>query len=256
MSRKQKENRKDRGFPLIFSIVLVFCILGTVVFSVARRISAEMSSSAIHNLSESLGLVKGTIEAILNQEAEFQKLIAQEITMIEDPEEFIRSYKKNGTMVRISLILEGEAEGVSNVGETFSEEGLDFSAGKSIDGLLVSQSYLNSLGTWAYTIKCPVLRGEEEIAALYMEYIYDSFDEALPGSFYNGKAMLYIMDAKSERLVLKPKGMGERIAGHLNLQDFYRANDIMEPELQAEVEASINTGKNIMFYHDIREKDS
>ncbi|NBH71925.1 response regulator [Clostridiaceae bacterium] len=256
MSRKQKENRKDRGFPLIFSIVLVFCILGMVVFSVARRISAEMSTSAIHNLSESLGLIKGTIEAILNKEADFQKLIAQELTMIEDPEEFVRSYKKNGTMVRISLILEGETEGVSNVGETFSEESLDFSAGKRVDGLLVSQSYLNSLGTWAYTIKCPVLKDEKEIASLYMEYIYDSFDEALPGSFYNGKAMLYIMDAKSERLVLKPKGMGERIAGHLNLQDFYRANDIMEPELQAEVEAAIDGGKNIMFYHDIRDKDS
>ena len=75
-----------------------------------------------------------------------------------------------------------------------------------------------------------------------MEYIYDSFDEALPGSFYNGKAMLYIMDARSERLVLKPKGMGERIAGHLNLQDFYRANNIMEPQLQAEVEASVASG--------------
>lgn len=256
MKKRKGESRKNKEISLIFSIVLVFCILGMVVFSVARKISAEMSSSAIHNLSESLGLIKGTIEAILNKEAEFQKLIAQEITMIEDPEEFIRSYKKNGTMVRISLILTGETEGVSNVGDTFSEEELDFSAGKNVDGLPISQSYLNGMGTWAYTIKCPVIKEDKEIAVLYMEYIYDSFDEALPGSFYNGKAMLYIMDAKSERLVLKPKGMGERIAGHLNLQDFYRANNIMEPELQAEVDASITSGKNIMFYHDIRDKDS
>ena len=122
MKKRKGESRKNKEISLIFSIVLVFCILGMVVFSVARKISAEMSSSAIHNLSESLGLIKGTIEAILNKEAEFQKLIAQEITMIEDPEEFIRSYKKNGTMVRISLILTGETEGVSNVGDIFSEE--------------------------------------------------------------------------------------------------------------------------------------
>ena len=68
----------------------------------------------------------------------------------------------------------------------------------------VSQSYLNDLGTWAYTIKCPVNKENEEIGALYIEYIYDSFDKALPGGFYNGKAMLYIMDAKRfVRMVLR-----------------------------------------------------
>ncbi len=89
---------------MFLSIVLVFCVLGVVVFFVAQRISAEMSSAAIHNLSESLGLIKGTVEAILIKEAEFQKLIAQEISTIEDPETFIRSYKKNRTMVKISRI--------------------------------------------------------------------------------------------------------------------------------------------------------
>ncbi len=239
---------------MIFFILLIFCILGTVVFSVAKRISSEMSSSAIHNLRESLGLIKGTLEAILINEAEFQKMIAQEITMVEDPEEFIRSYKRNRTVVKISMIMSGETVGVSNTGGEFSEEALDFSAGKTVEGLPISQSYLNSLGTWAYTMKCPVVKDGEEIAVLYMEYIYDSFDDALPGSFYNGKAMLYVMDAKSERLVLKPKGMGQRNAGHLNLQDFYRANNILEPDIQAKVSESVESGKNIMFYHDIQEE--
>ena len=79
MKKNVKESKTDKGMPLIFSIILVFCILGAVVFSVAQRISAEMSMSAINNLSESLELVKGTIEAILTKEAEFQKLIAQKI---------------------------------------------------------------------------------------------------------------------------------------------------------------------------------
>ena len=49
-----------------------------------------MSQSAISNLSESLELVRGTIEAILDKEAEFQKLIAQEVSLMENPEEFIQ----------------------------------------------------------------------------------------------------------------------------------------------------------------------
>ena len=90
--RQRGEWNKDKdskGLSLILSIILVFCILGMVVFSVARKISSEMSASAINNLSESLGLVKGTIEAILEKEAEFQKLIAQEIARMDNPEAYI-----------------------------------------------------------------------------------------------------------------------------------------------------------------------
>lgn len=241
---------------MLLSIVLVFCILGAVVFSVARKLSAEMSSSAIHNLSESLELIKGTIEAILTKEAEFQSLIAQELAVVEEPEEFILSYNRNRTMVKISLIGAGKEEGISNTGEVFTAEGLDFSTGKTVNGLPVSLSYLNTIGTWAYTMKCPVMKDGREIATLYVEYIYESIEEAIPEGLYNGNALLYIMDAKSERLVLNPKGMGERNAGHLNLEDFYRANRILDPDLQEEVSQCITTGKNIMFYHDIRNKDS
>ncbi len=101
--RKHRESRPDKGMPLILSILVVFFILGTIVFTLSQRISTEMSSSAINNLSESLDLVKGTLEAILTKEAEFQKLIAKEVAMLEQPEEFIRSYNRNRTMV-LSLI--------------------------------------------------------------------------------------------------------------------------------------------------------
>ncbi len=251
--RKNRGKRKmNTGLSLLLSIILFFSILGTVVFLASRQISEEMSDSAIQNLSESLDLMKGTIEAILLKEAEFQQLIAQEIAAIEDPGEFIRSYNKSQTMVKVSLILEGETQGVSNEGGVFTEEGLDFSSGETVGGLPVSQSYLNHLGTWAYSMKCPVVKDDKTIATLYIEYIYDSYDRSLPNGFYNGKAMLYIMDAKSERLVLKPKGMGERDAGHLNLEDFYRANNITEDYLKEKVAQAVEDGNNIMFYHDIR----
>lgn len=257
MKGKQIKNRINKEVPpLLFSIIVVFFILGMLVFAISRKITEEMSSSAIHNLNESLVLIKGTIEAILVKESEFQKLIAQEIATLDELEEFVSAYNKNETMVKVSVILEGKSEGISNTKETFSEEGLDFSAGKTVGGLPISQSYLNDMGTWAYTMKCPVEKEGKQIATLYVEYIYDSFDEALPKGFYNGSAMLYIMDAKSERLVLKPKGMGERNAGHLNLEDFYRANRILEKELQDEVSECIAQGKNIMFYHDIRGQHS
>ena len=248
MKKKQGTRKIDKGFSLLISIILVFCILGAVVFSVSRKISVEMSDSAIQNLSESLNLIKSTIEAILNKEAEFQKLMAQELASAENPEAHLCSYGGSQTMVKVSMIRAGENEGISDNGEVFTQEELDFSAGREVDGVAVSQSYVNYMGTWAYTMKCPVIKDGEEVAMLYVEYIYDSLDRSLPAGFYNKKAMLYIMDAQTERLVLKPKGMGQRDAGHLNLEDFYRANDIRDEELMAEV------GKNIMFNHDIRGK--
>ena len=254
--RKHRESRPDKGMPLILSILVVFFILGTIVFTLSQRISTEMSSSAINNLSESLDLVKGTLEAILTKEAEFQKLIAKEVAMLEQPEEFIRSYNRNRTMVKLSFIASGEENGISNTSDFFSETDLDFSAGKRVEGLPISRSYLNSMGTWAYTMKCPVERGDKEIGVLYIEYIYDSFEESLPSGFYGGNALLYIMDAKSQRFVLKPRGMGERQAGHLNLEDFYRANNILETDVQRDVEESVGMGRNFMFYHHIRNMDS
>ena len=249
---KKKLDRTNKGISLFLSIILVFGILGTVVFLVAGRISREMSQSAIQNLSESLDLIQCTIEAILNNEAEFQTLIARELAQAEDPEQYIRSYEKNQIMAKLSLILSGETEGISNTGEVFSDADLDFSAGRTVNNLPVSKSYLNFMGTWAYSIKCPVVRDGQEIGTLYVEYIYDSLDKSLPDSFYNGNATLYIMDAESERFVLKPKGMGKRNTGHLNLADFYRANNIVDQELQREVDQCLEEGKNVLFYHNIR----
>lgn len=254
MREKQNTRKIDKGFSLLISIILVFCILGAVVFSVSRKISVEMSESAIQNLGESLDLIKSTIEAILNKEAEFQKLMAQEIASAENPEEQLRFYGGSQTMTKVSMIRVGETEGISGNGEVFTEEELDFSAGGTVDGVAVSQSYLNYMGTWAYTMKCPVIKDGEEVAMLYVEYIYDSIDSSLPNGFYNKKAMLYIMDAETERLVLKPKGMGQRDAGHLNLKDFYRANDIQEEGLLEEVDACLRESRDIMFNHDIRGK--
>lgn len=94
MKKRQDGKKTDNGIPLLLSIILVFCILGVVVFSVARKINKEMSISAIQNLSESLDLIQCTLEAILNKEAEYQKIIAQEAAKAEDLEEFILSYQK------------------------------------------------------------------------------------------------------------------------------------------------------------------
>lgn len=256
MKKKEKKEASGQAMALIVSIVIIFCILGMFVFSVAGRTAQEMSAAAIDNLSENLDLIQGTIEAILKKEAEFQKLIAREIEMMENPEEFIQSYNRNETMVKLSLVPVGESEGFSNTGEPFYPEELDFSSGKTVEGLPVSASYINHMGAWAYTLKCPIMQENQETAMLYIEYIYESLDTALPNRFYNSMASLYIMDAKSERLVLKPKGMGEREAGHINLEDFYRANQIMEEDVRNEISRSIKDGKNVMFYHDVQEKKS
>ena len=256
MNGKGRIRRKTGGFPLLLSIIVIFGIFGVIVFSVSRKISREMSESAIQNLGESLDLIQSTIEAILHSEAEFQKTIAKEIGRAEDPEEYIRTYEMNDFVAKMSFILSGHTEGVSNSGERFTEEGMDFSAGGTVAGLPVSQSYVNHMGTWSYTMKCPVERNGQDIGTLYIEYVYDYIDQSLPDGFYNKQATLYIMDSQSQRFVLKPKGMGMRSAGHLNLTDFYRANSIQDADIKAEVDDCLLTGRNVLFYHDIRQADA
>lgn len=255
-----KENRHkssgNKRIPLLLSIILVFCIFGGIIFLVSRKISREMSTAAIQNLNENLDLIKCTIESMWSKEAEFQKLMAREIATMEDPEDYIRSYQKNDIMVKISLIRSGAASGISNTGDVFTEKGMEFTMNEEMEGFEISHSYMNYMGAWAYTIKSPVVKDGREIASLYVEYTYDTLDRSLPDGFYDKKALLYIMDTKTERFVLKPKGMGERSAGHLNLEDFYRANNIHEEALRAEIEDCVKNRRDIMFYHDIREKSS
>ena len=86
MARKQRQNKSGRGSTLIVSITLTFIIFGAVVYSLTGQVSSQMSQSAIDNLSESLGLLRGTIQTVLQKEAEFQKLIAQELALLEEPE--------------------------------------------------------------------------------------------------------------------------------------------------------------------------
>ena len=152
----------------------------------------------------------------------------------------------------MAFIAAGKTEGVSNTEGTFSVGELDFSAGHTVNSMPVSQSYVNYMGAWAYTVKCPVRRDSQEIGTLYVEYIYEAIDRSLPDGFYNKQASLYVMDAESERFILTPKRMGKRNAGHLNLDDFYRANEIVDPGIKTEVEQCLKQGKNILFYHNIR----
>ena len=121
---KETPNKRERwrGTPLLLSIVLVFCILGTVVYMISRKTSREMSEAAIQSLSESLDLIQCTIEAILRSQVEFQTLIAQELSRAEDPEAYIRACEKNQTVSKMALILAGETEGICNTGEPFTEE--------------------------------------------------------------------------------------------------------------------------------------
>ena len=139
MKKSQNKWEKRKGLSLLLSIVLIFCILGTVVSTVSRKISQKMSEAAIQNLSESLDLIECTIEAILQNETEFQLMIAQEAARAEDLEAYVRAFEKNQTMVKLSLIRSGETEGISNTGERFTEEGLDFSSGGTVGGLPVDR---------------------------------------------------------------------------------------------------------------------
>ncbi len=256
MEQKQLESHARTRAALVASVALIFGLLGAMVYLVSRNVSAQMARSAIDNLNGSLDLIKGTAQALMEEEAEFQKLIARELSSIEDREGFIQTYDNNKTVSKISIILAGKDVGVSNTGEAFSEEGLDFSTGNLVNGLPVSASYVNHMGTWAYTLKCPVVKDGREVAVLYGEFLFDAIERVLPEKFYNDSAMLYVMDAQSERLVIKPRQVGTRTAGHVDLQDFYRANAILEEDIHAEVASCIRSGENYMFYHDVQQQES
>ena len=192
------------------------------------------------------------MEAIQDSEAQFQRLLATELAAAGDPAAAVERLGKSDAAALISVVPEGADVGVSNDGAPFDPASLDFSGGGAIEGLPVSQAYVNAEGSWAYTVKCPIERDGVPIAELYTEYTFDAIDQSLPQGFYGQRAVLYLMDAATERFVLKPEGMGERDAGHVNLEDFYRANNITDPAILSMVADGVENRENVMFAHKVK----
>ncbi|MCI9130168.1 MAG: response regulator [Eggerthellaceae bacterium] len=226
------------------------------IFAVAHKTSEEMYDSAIQSLNENLNLMKSTIDAIVASEARFQEVIGEEVALSQDPAAYIQGLHTTDAIAMLSVVMEGQAQGISSDGKEFSPESLDFSSRSSLQGHPVSQSFVNSTGTWAYTIASPLVRNGEDIGTLYVEYTYDTINDALPKSFYNGQAVFYLMDSANERFVLKPDGMGEREAGHLNLEDFYRANNITDEQTIEMVRDGVESAQNVLFAHDVKGQES
>ena len=87
--------------------------------------------------------------------------MAQEAAAAKDPREYVLSIEDSQTMARISLIPSGEKEGISHKGEVFTEEGLDFSAGGTVDGLPISGTLSRRLqATYSSTRSCPGCHGK------------------------------------------------------------------------------------------------
>lgn len=257
MGEKKSDRQERRGFiRTVLIVVVIFAVMGASIWGISKKTYDDMSDSAIANLNENLNLIKSTIEAIFRSEADFQKLTAEELAELDDPLAVV-AHMPGGEMASlVSLVPTGAAEGISNDGETFIPAKLDFTDETTVFGLALSRAYVNSMGTWAYTLACPVERDGQDIATLYVEYTFDTIDQALPRSFYGSTAVLYLMDVSSERFVLKPEGMGERDAGHVNLEDFYRANAIDDEGILEMVAKGIEERRNVMFAHEVRDEDS
>lgn len=205
------EPAQKKHFATWTIAVLLICIAMVAgIFAIAQKTSQEMSDSAIQSLNENLELMKNTIDGIINSEVDFQELIGEEISRSDDPDAYIQNLHASDAIAKISIVMAGQTEGLSSNGEPFSPDSLDFSAGGTIQGNPVSQSFVNDTGTWAYTIASPLTRDGADIGTLYVEYVYDTIAAALPKNFYNNQAVFYLMDSANERFVLKPDGLGDR----------------------------------------------
>ena len=248
--------KKGQFATWTLAVLLICVVMVAGIFSVAQKTSEEMFDSAIQSLNENLDLMKSTIDAIVNSEVDFQKLIGEEIALSPDPAAYIQNLNASDAISKLSIVMAGQESGISSNGQPFSPDSLDFSSGSAIQGNAVSQSFVNDTGTWAYTIASPLTRDGQEIGTLYVEYAYDTIANALPKNFYDNQAVYYLMDSANERFVLKPDGLGDREAGHLNLEDFYRANNITDEAIIAMVRDGIENEQNEQFAHDVKGHES
>ena len=189
MRKLDGEDQRGPGSARLAAvIVLIFALMGVSIWGIATKTYDDMSEAAISNLNENLSFISSTVEAIFHSETDFQQVTAEEVASYDDPLASIAHIPVSDAASLVSFVPEGDATGVSNDGSPFDPSVLDFSTGESVKGFSLSASYVNHMGTWAYTMACPVERGGRKVGTLYMEYTFDTVDRALPSSFYAMRA--------------------------------------------------------------------
>lgn len=246
---KTTENavRDRKGFArLTLVIVLIFAVMGASIWAVSKKTSDDMADAAILNLNENLNLVESTVEAIQDSEAQFQRLFGHRACRRG------RSGRRCGALgqkrcrrAHLCRARGGRRRRLQR--RCPLRPGVArFQRRGSHQGAPVSQAYVNAEGSWAYTVKCPIERDGVPSPSCTPSTPSTLSTSALPqGSTASGPCSTSWTPPRSASC--EAEGMGERDAGHVNLEDFYRANNITDPVILSMVADGVANRENVMF---------
>ena len=197
---KKTIKKKQWKWPIIIVTILITTVMIGMLF---RNMTYKISNVAVSNLTGSVSMLKGTMESLLEEDEEALSLVAGKTAEKEDMKAWFDDFCTTNGMSGIVLVKPDENTKIAGSGTDIPVEKLDFSKNKKVDKLLISASYMNSGGEWAYALRCPVMKDDVHVADVIAEYTWNHIYQSMTSNLYGEDSSVLVYDHLSGKMVVQ-----------------------------------------------------
>ncbi|RGZ01764.1 response regulator [Clostridium sp. AM58-1XD] len=205
MKTDAKEKKKSGAILAASAVIFVIALSISIFFLV--HIIGRMNRSANQSLLTSSRVINGGLNNKIALDRELLFTLADLLAMEQEDMigETLEKYAESTEFYRFSYI-NMEGKGIDSEGHTVQISDLPFdesAISEGTDGL--SAPYHGSSGRIQITYQSPVIKGEQQIGAIYADRIINDYNLPALFTFHNGAGSAYVVDSTGN-FIIKSRG--------------------------------------------------
>lgn len=213
-----------------------------IIIYLSTSIQEKLEMSATTNIQGTVQLIADSVTSVRTNQVNGIYRMASTIHMDDDLESLMRKAREDGAFSWAAVAEASTEQGICYDGSVFEITDLNCEETALKGEYSVSDVHLNSQGTWAFTVQCPIYENNVLTGALYADISLEHFGELLPMSIYNGDGTLYILDKVTQRFIFQPLSTNMHISAKYDLAGFLAEFSDMDDELEQRIYKDIEQG--------------
>lgn len=237
-----KKNKQRRG-GVLFIVLGVMAAISVIILGLIHQIQEKMEDSATASIQGTVQMIADSTSMLYTTKVNGVYQLGSALQMDAETEPLLQEAQKNGIFSWAAVANAATGEGICCDGSAFSVKNLHCADTALKGEKSVSDAYINSQGTWAFTVQCPIYEKDRLTGALYADISVEQFSEVLPTSLYNGSGVLYLLDRGTKRFMLQPMSSGLHISTKYDLAGFLNEFSDVEGEVEQGIYEAVNKGQ-------------
>ncbi len=193
--------KKKKILRIIAAAVVIVGISASARYML-QKADDDICAAAVSNLSGNMSVLSITADRMMCREAENLQTIASYAAAKDDPGIWIGDYCTTDGLTAVDLVMSETSKEYG--GLSVPVKSLDFTDGRTLNGVSISKSYRREDGQWCYALSCPVIHDRQFVGTLYGEFVWKEIEEALPSSLYGENSVFLLLDGMTENIIVQP----------------------------------------------------